>query len=466
AMKMLILRSLPLTLLFLSACATSQAAPPSADEAGFWRIMDTRAMGSHSFIKKHPQWDGRNAVIAVLDTGVDMGIAGLQKSSDGKIKVIEARDFTGQGEVTLFEAKTETIEGKKWLKSDEGKVRSYEKLSPQPIDGKWRLGFLLESRFQNSAVKDINLNASTNDKFAVLVAKTKKGFVAFVDRDGNGELTGAQAIQNYNEAQQSFTMALSDPKTMTPPLTFTLHIDDATNTVTFHFDDGGHGTHVAGIACGYGLMGRPGFNGIAPGAQILSLKIGDNTLSGGSTTSDSMRKAIEFAGEWTKKHKRAVIINMSYGIGSEIEGESDIDQALDDTLQKYPLLAAAVSAGNSGPGLSTVGTPAAAQLAVSAAAMLPKASAEAMFGSRIDQDKVFSFSSRGGEIAKPDLLAPGIASASVPRFDHRDIKGGTSMAAPQLAGAHALLVSAALANKTRFSGRTLKRALMDSAKPI
>ena len=98
--------------------------------------------------------------------------------------------------------------------------------------------------------------------------------------------------------------------------------------------------------------------------------------------------------------------------------------------------------------------------------MLFKASSEAMFGSRIEQDKVFSFSSCGGEIAKPDLLVLGIALAFVPRFDHRDIKGGTSMAAPQLAGAHALLVSAALANKTRFSGRTLKRALMDSAKPI
>jgi subtilisin family serine protease len=310
------------------------------------------------------------------------------------------------------------------------------------------------------------LNGSTIDKFAVLVAKTKKGYVAFVDLAAKGDFTGAKAIRNYGEKQQFFTMTLEDPKTMTPPLTFALHINDDATQIVLHFDDGGHGTHVAGIASGFGLMGRKGFNGIAPGAQVLSLKIGDNTLSGGSTTSDSMRKAIEFAGEWSKKHKRAVIINMSYGIGSEIEGESDIDLALDDLLQKYPMLSACVSAGNSGPGLSTIGTPAAARLAVTAAAMLPKAASEAMFGSPTDRDKVFSFSSRGGELSKPDLLAPGIASASVPRFDHRDIKGGTSMAAPQLAGAHALLVSAALATKTRFTGRTLKRALIDSASPI
>ena len=98
--------------------------------------------------------------------------------------------------------------------------------------------------------------------------------------------------------------------------------------------------------------------------------------------------------------------------------------------------------------------------------MLPKESAETLFGSRIGRDQIFMFSSRGGESAKPDVLAPGVASSSTPRWDSGDIKGGTSMAAPQITGAYTLLASAAAATKTRVSSATLKRALLGSARPL
>ncbi|MFT7623837.1 MAG: tripeptidyl-peptidase-2 [Myxococcota bacterium] len=143
-----------------------------------------------------------------------------------------------------------------------------------------------------------------------------------------------------------------------------------------------------------------------------------------------------------------------------------MDMALDQALKQYPLLAASVSAGNEGPGLSTVGTPAASALCTAVAAMLPKESGETLFGAKLKRDEVFSFSSRGGELAKPDVLAPGVASSSVPHFDDGDIKGGTSMAAPQIAGVYALMASAAVAQKTRFTGGTLKRALLHSSRQI
>jgi subtilisin family serine protease len=442
-------------------------AKKTTPKGDFWQVLDTRATGAAAFIQAHPKWDGRGGVVAVLDTGVDMGILGLKTTSEGKVKVIEARDFSGQGDVGLAPATEKTIEGVQYLSVEQGKVRGVSTLVPQPKDGKWQLGFLDESQFQNSAVTDINHNGTTNDHFAVLTMRDDAGkYVAYVDLDGNGDITGEKAIRSYSEQQDAFTFTLRKPDATRSPITFSLHIEDEGLTVSFHFDDGGHGTHVAGIATGYRLMGRKGFHGIAPGAQVLSLKIGNNTLAGGSTTSDSMRRAIEFAGEWSQTHNRPVAINISYGIGSEIEGESDIDVALDEALAQFPLLSASVSAGNAGPGLSTVGTPAASQWAVAAAAMLPRASAQSLFGSRIGSDQVFSFSSRGGELSKPDVLLPGIASSSIPHFDQGDIKAGTSMAAPQLTGLHALLNSAAVATKTRVTGSSLKRALIHSSKPL
>jgi hypothetical protein len=77
------------------------------------------------------------------------------------------------------------------------------------------------------------------------------------------------------------------------------------------------------------------------------------------------------------------------------------------------------------------------------------------------------WSSRGAELAKPDLVAPGVAFSSVPRWNTGDeIKGGTSMAAPHAAGLAACLLSAMAQEGRKVSAAEIAQALRASAIPF
>lgn len=458
----------------LVALACGALAPASAHgEEDYYRLLSRDAVGAAAFTAEHPEWDGRGVVIAVLDTGVDPTVPGLTKTSAGGPKVVEARDFTGEGDVELKKARVETTEGVTVLRTDAGVVRGHDALAKGPgAKGTWWLGFFEEKRLARSSVKDVNRDGDSEDRFAVVAWRPGPGQepLAVVDTDGDGDVSDETARPSFRIDREAWSFTHPDPKKDLAPIAFTQTVDVVpdreTQRVELHFDDGGHGTHVAGIAAGFEIQGKPGFHGIAPGAEVISLKLGDNTLAGGATRPESMKRAMEYAAKWAEDHQVPVVMNISYGIGSAIEGDAAIDHFLDDLLERTPLLSCATSAGNAGPGLSTVGTPSASKRAWTAAALLTKGTAELVYGARLSQHIIFSFSSRGGELAKPDGATPGIAWSTVPSFDRRPVKAGTSMASPQAAGVHALLLSAAVATKTPWTSALVKMALKKTAAPV
>ncbi|MGM0578003.1 MAG: S8 family serine peptidase [Myxococcota bacterium] len=456
-----------LTPLLLAAGSAGAETPP----LDAWQELLSRdAVGARTFTEAHPTWDGRGVVIAVLDTGVDPSVPGLRKTSTGERKVVETRDFSGEGDVDLARAwRAVEDDGVAVLRTKEGFVRGFEGLGVKPRDGVYWLGFFRESQLKHSSVQDVDRDGSADDSFAVVAFRPEGSdeAVAVVDTDGDGDLAGEEVRRSYRRDPRFFAFTHPDPRKDQTPIAFTLTVfPGGERKVEMHFDDGGHGTHVSGIAAGHGIQGREGFDGVAPGARIMSLKIGDNTLAGGATRSGSMKRAMEYAGRWSAQHDVPVVMNISYGIGSELEGTSDIDRALDGLLSRYPLLMASVSAGNKGPGLSTVGTPAASARAWTAGALLLPDAAEALWGGGVDRMRVFGFSSRGGELAKPDGMTPGVAWSTVPPFLQRPVMAGTSMAAPQATGVHALLVSAALDTDTPWNSDLVKRALRATAEPV
>ncbi|MCB9729085.1 MAG: S8 family serine peptidase [Deltaproteobacteria bacterium] len=443
-------------------------ARPAGNDS-YHRWLSREGTGAAALTAAHPSWDGRGVVIAVLDTGVDPSVPGLLTTSDGKPKILDLRDFSGEGDVELRRAERAEEGGVPVLRNAKGYVRGVAGLAPaQPAGGFW-LGFLDESALTGSEVRDLDQDGDADGRFAILVADPldAEGPVAWVDTDGDGDLADEEPRRSYADDPRWFALRSGDPRKDRPPVALAITVmPDHEPKVEVAFDDGGHGTHVAGIAAGFGIEGRAGFDGVAPGARILSLKIGDNTLSGGATTAGSMKSAIAFAGRWSDEHQTPVVINLSYGIGSEREGRSAIDDALTEALQAHPLLAACVAAGNDGPGLSTVGTPGGSARAFTVGALLLPDNAEALYGGRIASPRLFGFSSRGGELAKPDAVAPGVAWSTVPPFHEGSVMAGTSMATPQATGVFALLISSALQRQLSWSSGSVARALRGTARPV
>ncbi|MEV6970415.1 S8 family serine peptidase [Hamadaea sp. NPDC051192] len=202
--------------------------------------------------------------------------------------------------------------------------------------------------------------------------------------------------------------------------------------VTSTADGHGHGTHVSSIVLGSGAASGGRYKGVAPGAQLAVGKVLNDAGSGETSW-------ILEGMEWAAVTEDADVVNMSIGSSSPGDGTDPMSLAVDELTASTGALFV-IAAGNSGPGGRTVTAPGAAASALTVAAF-------------DKQDHLADFSSRGpltGNYAlKPDIAAPGVAIAAA-RAAGTNLGGdvgndaytslsGTSMAAPHVAGAAAIL---------------------------
>ncbi len=203
----------------------------------------------------------------------------------------------------------------------------------------------------------------------------------------------------------------------------------------FDPDDDSHGTHVAGIAAGNPkTVVRPGqvVSGVAPRAYIGNYKVFVQTDAGltPNANSPAIVAAIEAA-----VADGMDVINFSGG-EPEIEPSRDIVvRALDAAAEAG--VVSVISADNTyrEVGAGSISSPASAQRAIAVAAVettgTPPKSVRADFSS-VGPTPI-------SLLLKPDVAAPGVdILSSVPGGDWASFSG-TSMAAPHVAGAVALL---------------------------
>jgi subtilisin family serine protease len=440
-------------------------APP--DVAYQLGLMPLASAGVLEFRALHPVYDGRGVLIAILDSGVDPGVLGLQATTTGEPKLLDLRNFSGEGDVALAPVSA-GADGRIALPGGLS-VAGAETVRAAAVGPEMFGGVLEELPFGDAPAADFNGNGSNRDRYAVVVVRGASGWLVFVDTNADGTLADETAASDYLVRRETFTFRSRFAARGKGPITAAVNLtDDPTHPgrprLSFILDTAGHGTHVAGIATGHDLYGVRGFDGVAPGAQVIALKIADNARGGISTTG-SMIRAMEYAARFAAERQLPLVMNMSFGIGNEIEGGAAMDSLVDAFLRRHPDVVFAISAGNDGPGTSTMGLPASAQLALTVGAVYPASFARAQFGE--GREVLGWWGSRGGELAKPDIVTPGIAYSSVPAWNTGgEIKLGTSMATPYATGLLALLESASVQERRPASAAQLIQALRASARPF
>ncbi|MEU0952954.1 S8 family serine peptidase [Streptomyces niveus] len=215
----------------------------------------------------------------------------------------------------------------------------------------------------------------------------------------------------------------------------------------------GHGTHVASIVGGGGQASGGTRQGVAPAAELMIGKVlGDD----GFGTESQVIAGMEWAAA-----QGADVVNMSLGSDAPSDGGDPMSLALNELSESGDALFV-VAAGNSGPGTGTIGSPGAADAALTVGA--------------VDRDDSLApFSSRGPRAGddgvKPDVTAPGVGIVAAraagtamgdPVDESHVAASGTSMAAPHVAGAAALLAQ----KYPDWPAARIKDALISTARTV
>jgi serine protease AprX len=213
------------------------------------------------------------------------------------------------------------------------------------------------------------------------------------------------------------------------------------------FDRYGHGTHMSGIIAGTGAASDGQWTGVAPGADLVSVKVAGPD---GSTDVSTVIAGLQ----WVVANRTTYnirVLNLAFGTDSDQSyGIDPLDYAVEQAWFSGILVVA--SAGNRGPSGKTINKPGDDPFVLTVGAADNHGTPDR------SSTTVATFSSWGspGGFSKPDIIAPGITVVSLrdpgstidtlypdARIGDSYFKGtGTSQAAAIVSGVAALMFQA------------------------
>ncbi len=229
---------------------------------------------------------------------------------------------------------------------------------------------------------------------------------------------------------------------------------DLINNKPTPYDDNGHGTFVAGVGSGNGLISAGRYKGIAPNSNIISIKALDKN---GEANATKILEGMQWIYDNYKKYDIKVVC-MSFG--SDPLGFNDPIMKGAETLWKNGIVVVS-AAGNSGPDYQTIKSPGVSPKIITVGGMNDN-----RFDDEFKEEfyEIAKFSSRGPALNryKPDIVAPSVDINSCSNEYGYTKLSGTSVATPMIAGLCALAFEK---NKTLRPDQ-IKRALIYSANGI
>eukprot|EP00934_Nitzschia_sp_Nitz4_P004024 Nitzschia sp. Nitz4//scaffold5_size260463//37246//41143//NITZ4_000947-RA/size260463-processed-gene-0.53-mRNA-1//1//CDS//3329555235//4014//frame0 len=473
-------------------------------------------------INTYPDYDGSNVLIGILDTGIDPGAAGIRFMEDGVTpKLLDLVDCTGSGDVDIKTTKTVSSDytvkvlsgatvqlNPEWWEETSstsselptvrlGLKLAYE-LFPASVTTRVKehrarqmeqnlQGFVADIRSQLAEFREkypkptaeqLLMRDDLNARLEVLTdkeweAENDPGMIidCIVFNDGKTQRAVLGVVQDEG----------CDWKSKRPLAAFSIHREYGTLSAVDQYNFGvnfydnntilsivgdctPHGTHVAAIAA----AAQGPRSGIAKGAQLVSIKIGDSrkgSMESGTSIVRGVMTAIRLGCD---------VINLSYGEATQLPNAGRIIRAAEELVWRHNILFVS-AVGNDGPALSTVnalgGT---SSCIIGVAAHVSPEMMKASYSLETNMDTegllgtTYTWSSVGpttdGSLGVC-ICAPGGAITSVSNWTLQKsmLMNGTSMASPHACGCIALLISACKAQGIPVSQPRIQRALENTA---
>lgn len=461
--------------------------------------------------------DGSKVTVGVSDTGVTLNHPALT-DANGRKRVVYLKDFTAEGRIYFnpaakFNIQVDSTDASALLLDAEvvapvkgasaktvadafvaisKKIAVSDELKTilTTANNGAKLGVLAESSFESETEKvDLNQNGKTDDTLLAILVPDGSSYKLYFAPLGV-DFRKSVAIHNFNDARETIKIGAET-------IGFDIKDDVLKNAAgadirmmsasIVGYDAGNHGSHVSGIIAGRKTIANDSdatlARGGAPNANLMVNRVCAN--NGGC---DATEAVIDLA------ENGAEVINMSLGgLNAYNDGYSAQEIVIDRLTEMHNVLFV-ISAGNSGPGINTIGSPSSGRLALSVGATASRSLIERQYqwpargkvgpdvSRRKDDDFMLFFSSRGPTAAggfKPNITAPGTELSSVQlnaasgQRAGLDVYWGTSMAAPSASGAIALLLDAAKRYNELHADAslpvdalTLRKVVIASAKPF